>query len=64
MGKELLKIPVFSDVIDECDRILRPKGIDIRYILTSDESTIFDDIINAFVGIVAVQVLRVNILIL
>ena len=56
MGKDLLRIPVFANVIDECDKVLKPKGIDIRYILTSDEPTMFEDIINAFVGIVAVQV--------
>ena len=56
MGKDLLRIPVFAQVIDECNTILKPKGIDIFNILTTDDPTIFDDIIHSFVGIVAVQV--------
>lgn len=56
MGKDLLRIPVFAEVIDECNTILKQKGIDLYNILTTDDPTIFDDIINAFVGIVTVQV--------
>lgn len=57
MGKDLLQIPVFAETVDRCDSVLRPKGIDIRHILTSDDPSLFDDIVNAFVGIITVQVL-------
>ncbi len=56
MGQGLLDIPVFAKVVNECDKILRPKGIDIYEILLSDDPTIFDDIKNAFVGIITIQV--------
>jgi len=56
MGKDLLKIPVFADAIEKCDIILRPRGIDIKNILTSQDPKLFDNILNSFVGISAVQV--------
>lgn len=59
MGKDLLCLPVFAETVNRCDKVLKPKGIDIYHILTSDEPTLFDDIVNAFVGIITVQVLPV-----
>lgn len=56
MGKGLLDIPVFANAIERCDKVLKPKGVDIYDILTSDDPTLFDNIVNAFVGIIAVQV--------
>ncbi|XP_065212309.1 fatty acid synthase-like [Planococcus citri] len=62
MGKGLLDIPVFANAIERCDKVLRPYGVDIYNILTSDDPTLFDDIVNAFVGIIAVQVALVEVL--
>lgn len=56
MGKGLLNIPIFSETVDKCDAVLRPKGLDIRHILTTDDPTIFENIVHAFVGIITVQV--------
>lgn len=56
MGKKLLGLPLFAEVVAKCDKVLREKNIDIYNILTSDDPTLFDDIINAFVGIITVQV--------
>lgn len=56
MGKELMQIPVFKSSIEKCDKVLRPKGIDIVYVLTSADETIYDSILNCFVGITAIQV--------
>ena len=56
MGKGLLDIPVFANAIDRCDKVLKPRGVDVYNILTSEDPAIFDDIVNAFVGIIAVQV--------
>lgn len=39
-----------------CQQVLQPKGIDIVYIITSNEKTIFDNILHSFVGIAAVQI--------
>lgn len=56
MGSQLMHIPLFRDVIDKCDEILRPRGVDIKHILTTDDETIFDNILHSFVGIAAIQV--------
>ncbi len=56
MGKGLLDIPVFSQAVDRCDKVLRPRGIDIYHILTSDDHTLFNNIVHAFVGIITIQV--------
>lgn len=56
MGKGLLDFPIFAQAVKKCADVLRPKGIDIYEILLSEDPTIFDDILNAFVGIITVQV--------
>jgi fatty acid synthase, animal type len=56
MGRDLLKIPTFALAIDKCDAVLKPKGLDIRNIITSTDPKMFDNILNAFVGIAAIQV--------
>lgn len=60
MGKDLLNLPLFAETVAKCDRVLRTKDIDIYEILTSDDPALFDDITNAFVGIVTVQVGELN----
>ncbi|XP_022162608.1 fatty acid synthase-like [Myzus persicae] len=62
MGTQLLRIPIFAKAIEKCDRVLRPLGIDIVNIITSLDSTLFDNIMNSFVGISAVQIGLVDIL--
>ncbi|XP_060835401.1 fatty acid synthase-like [Rhopalosiphum padi] len=62
MGIDLMKLPVFADAINKCDIILKPLGVDIKYILTSQDPTIFDNILNSFVGIAAVQIGLVEVL--
>lgn len=56
MGKGLLDIPIFANAIERCDKVLKPNGVDVYKILTSEDPALFDDIVNAFVGIIAVQV--------
>jgi len=56
MGTELMKIQVFANAINKCDVILKPRGVDIKNILTSQNPKLFDNILNSFVGIAAVQV--------
>jgi fatty acid synthase len=56
MGRDLLRIPIFSAAVDRCDAVLRPRGLDIRHILTTKDKLIFDNILNCFVAIAAVQV--------
>ncbi|XP_012280372.1 fatty acid synthase [Orussus abietinus] len=62
MGKSLLRFPVFAEAIKKCDAALRPKGVDIYHILTTKDERIFNNILNSFVGIAAVQIGLVDIL--
>ncbi|XP_069357135.1 fatty acid synthase-like [Maniola hyperantus] len=56
MGTQLMRIPVFAAAIERCRRVLEPKGVDIVHIITSPDKTIFDNILNSFVGIAAIQI--------
>ncbi|XP_045770793.1 fatty acid synthase-like isoform X2 [Maniola jurtina] len=56
MGAQLMRIPVFAAAIEKCRRVLEPKGVDIVHIITSPDKTIFDNILNSFVGIAAIQI--------
>ncbi|XP_059474548.1 fatty acid synthase-like [Neocloeon triangulifer] len=62
MGRDLLRVDAFARAIDRCDAVLRPKGVDIRRIITDDDPKTFDNILNSFVGIAAVQVGLVDVL--
>ena len=56
MGKDLMRLPHFRETIERCHEVLLPKGLNLIEILTTSDDTIFDDILNSFVGIAAVQV--------
>lgn len=56
MGKQLLNIPVFAKAIQKCEAVLKPKGVDLMDVLISEDSKLFDNILNSFVGIAAIQV--------
>lgn len=62
MGTSLMQIDTFKRTIEECHRILKPKGLDLIKIVTSEDPTIFDNILHSFVGIAAIQIAIVNIL--
>ncbi|GLV36715.1 Fatty acid synthase 1 [Carabus blaptoides fortunei] len=56
MGKDLMKLPIFAAAIHKCHNILLTKGLDLLNIITTDDKTIFDDILHSFVGIAAIQI--------
>ena len=56
MGKALLNIPVFAAAIKNCQQALEPHGVDLFNIITSENPSIFSNILNCFVGIAACQV--------
>ncbi|KAJ4448697.1 hypothetical protein ANN_00087 [Periplaneta americana] len=62
MGKAFLSIPIFAAAIDKCQRALQPYGVDVHHIITTDDPTIFDNILNCFVGIAACQIGLVDIM--
>ncbi|CAH1641072.1 unnamed protein product [Spodoptera littoralis] len=56
MAKELIKIPVFASAIKKCHKALEPKGINLTKIITENDPKIYDNILNSFIGIAAVQI--------
>lgn len=62
MGKSLMSFPRFRESIQLCHDTLKPFGIDLISVITSDEPTTFDYIVNSFCGIAAIQVGLVDLL--
>ncbi|XP_011884012.1 PREDICTED: fatty acid synthase-like [Vollenhovia emeryi] len=56
MGQNLLKLHVFANTIKMCDVALKPYGISVTNILTTTDEKVCKDALNAFVGIVAIQI--------
>lgn len=62
MGKSLMVFPVFRESVEMCHNVLKPFGIDLISVVTSDNPKTFDHIVNAFVGIACIQIGLVNLL--
>ncbi|KAK3908916.1 Fatty acid synthase [Frankliniella fusca] len=62
MAASLLQLPVFKAAVERCHQTLQPKGVDVLKILTSPDTKTFDNILNSFVGIAAVQIGLVDVL--
>lgn len=62
MATSLMQIDLFRESIQQCHEILKPYGIDLISIVTSTDEKTFDNIVNSFVGIAAIQIAIVNIL--
>ncbi|KAG8225765.1 hypothetical protein J437_LFUL005724, partial [Ladona fulva] len=56
MGKDLLRLPAFASAIATCDSVLKPRGLNIYRIISDEDPGIYEDILNSFVGIAAVQI--------
>lgn len=56
MASDLMKIPIFKDAIDKCQEVLLKKGVDLISIITNPDKKVYDNILNSFVGIAAIQV--------
>ncbi|XP_034946083.1 fatty acid synthase [Chelonus insularis] len=62
MGTALLRFPVFAEAIKKCDTVLKPRAVNIYDILTNPSKSTFDNILNSFVGIAAIQIGLVDLL--
>ncbi|KAK6636857.1 hypothetical protein RUM43_010521 [Polyplax serrata] len=62
MGKRLMDLPLFRESIERSHKILESKGLDLIKIVTDDDPNVFDNILNSFVGIAAVQIALIDIL--
>jgi fatty acid synthase len=56
MAKEMMSVDVFRQAIQKCADVLSIEGIDLVDILTKSDDSKFDNILNSFVSIAAVQV--------
>jgi fatty acid synthase, animal type len=56
MGADLMKISIFSKAIENCHNILQPRGLNLKEIISSSDTKMFDNILHSFVGIAAVQI--------
>lgn len=61
MGSSLMNIPIFDHSIQKCHNVLAKKGLNLKDILTNSETS-FENIINCFVGICAIQIGIVDVL--
>lgn len=62
MAKDLMPLPIFRESIEFCHNILVSKGLDLKHIVTQNDSTTFDNILHCFVGIAAVQIALIDVL--
>lgn len=62
MAKDMMRVEVFSNSIHRCAEALRPEGVDLIEILTKSTDVTFDNILNSFISIAAVQVALTDVL--
>ncbi len=62
MGRSFLEIPLIRNSVEKCHNLLAYKGLDLIDIITSDNPNIFDNILNTFIGILAIQIGMVDVL--
>lgn len=62
MAKTLMQLPAFAASVNRSAAALRPHNIDLINIITDAPAAAFDDVINSFVSIAAVQVALVDVL--
>ncbi|XP_047538484.1 fatty acid synthase-like [Vanessa atalanta] len=56
LATQLMRIPLFAAEIEKCHRALQPMGIHLIELLTKSDPKIYDNILNSFIGIAAVQI--------
>lgn len=56
MAKDLMRLDVFKNSIKTCSDVLKPFGVNLEDILINGSEATFDNILNSFVSIAAMQV--------
>lgn len=62
MGKDLMKISTFAAAINKSHDILTSRGVDLKNIITSKDEKMFDNILNSYVAITAIEVALTDVL--
>ena len=56
MGRDLMQLDVFRQSIMESDAVLQPYGLRLYDLLMTGDEDAFNDTLNSFIGIAAIQV--------
>lgn len=56
MAKNLMQLDVFRSSIERCADVLKPEGMDLIELLTESDEATFENVLNSFVAICAVQI--------
>ncbi|XP_018336014.1 fatty acid synthase [Agrilus planipennis] len=56
MAKDLMQIEVFKNSISRCSEALKPHGVNLENIIINGTEETFDNVLNSFISIAAVQV--------
>nr|CAD7589404.1 unnamed protein product [Timema genevievae] len=62
MGKDLMQLEVFEKAFRKCAEALKPEGFDLFDIAVNGTDATFDNVLNSFVSITAIQVGLVDVL--
>lgn len=62
MISDLMKLPVFSESIEKSHSVLLCKDVNLKEILSLNEKSIFDNVLNSYVGIVAIEIALTDVL--
>ncbi|XP_050301861.1 fatty acid synthase [Anthonomus grandis grandis] len=62
MAKDLMKLDVFKQSIDRCAAALKPHGVNLEDIIVNGTNQTFDNVLNSFVSIAAMQVALTDVL--
>ncbi|CAG9771106.1 unnamed protein product [Ceutorhynchus assimilis] len=62
MAKDLMTLDVFKQSIDRCSAALKPHGINLENIIVNGTNETFDNVLNSFVSIAAMQVALTDVL--
>ncbi|CAH1402775.1 unnamed protein product [Nezara viridula] len=62
MAGTLMKLPSFAKSVQFCHNELKHLGIDVIEIVTSTDQSMFDNVLNAFVGITTMQVALIDLI--
>lgn len=62
MGRDLLQIDVFKKTFSRCAQVLEVYDVDLFKIVTSDDPTIFDNILHSFTSICAIEIALTDVL--
>lgn len=62
MGSDLMNIPVFAETIERCHNILLTKGLNLKEIITTSNATTFENVLNSYVGIIAIEIALTDVL--